>query len=737
MIPSSLYCQVCGAANATDRSVCFACNRPLHIAESDNTVLLQGRYRILTQVGKGGFGAVYRAEDTQKHGGIVAVKQINLRGLTSQETIEATDAFNREVSLLSKLSHPNLPHIYDDFTDPEHWYLVMDFIEGETLETYLEAKCANYTASLDEILTLGIQLCTVLDYLHTREPSIIFRDLKPANIMRTSTNKLYLIDFGIARSFKPGKLKDTIPFGSPGYAAPEQYGKAQTTPRADIYSLGALLHMLLTGDDPVDNPFHFAPLRVYGVAGLTDLEALILRMVQIDANNRPASIVEVKDELQRIADLQEGPRLWHPPVGQTPPAFPIISGGSGQLQISTSSTGQQQQLYVPSSQRKRSSRRKFLVGGFAIAGLTIIGVGGIANIVSALHAAPERIPYDSSIGQPQATAVTGNADLFLNQYAYMGHAPHPVRSVAWSADGNVASTGDDGTIQVWIKEDALSHSSKPQYKYDVGVPVQQVAWGQGPPSANILAFSQDHQMCFWDTSQGEHEFAIDSTAVLGIESIDNAINNAFAWSPLGKSIAYFVFGKLHIADIKTRVIRQFKLSHNPLSCTSLSWSSDGHSIAVGTSNGDTIICDATSEQTISTLTAIGSSYVTWSPDGKWLATVNADTVYVSSRIGSMFSSTLQILPFKVTALAWSPDSNYIAVGGLNGDAHIYIWSPFTNATPTPFGTASTDNGRLFLYGFETGGVDVSSLAWSPGSKYIAVAADNAYLIEINTLLLNS
>ncbi len=423
MIPSSLYCQACGAANATDRSVCFACQQPLQAAISDNAALLQGRYRILTQVGKGGFGAVYRAEDMQKYGDSVAVKQINLRGLTPQETIEATDAFNREVSLLSNLSHPNLPHVYDNFTDPEHWYLVMDFIEGETLETYLEANGANYTASLDEVLTLGIQLCTVLNYLHTREPVIIFRDLKPANIMRTPTGKLYLIDFGIARRFKPGKLKDTIPFGSPGFAAPEQYGKAQTTPRADIYSLGALLHMLLTGDDPVDNPFHFAPLRVYGVPGLTDLDILISRMVQIDAKSRPTTIMEVKDELQRIADLQDSPRLWHPPIGQTPPSLNVI--GVGQQQISISSSGQQQ-LYMPLAQRKQASRRKFLVSSFAITGLTIIGASGIANIVSALHGSTN-VWHEPGIGTP----LFNNSSLFGNIYAYTGHT-QPVEAVAWS-----------------------------------------------------------------------------------------------------------------------------------------------------------------------------------------------------------------------------------------------------------------------------------------------------------------
>src|SRR5207245_3375579 len=102
----------------------------------------------------------------------------------------------------------------------------------------------------EEVIDIGIQLCTVLDYLHTREPSIIFRDLKPANIMRTANGHLYLIDFGIARHFKPGQSRDTMALGSPGYAAPEQYGRAQTTPRADLYSLGVMLQQLLTWNNP-------------------------------------------------------------------------------------------------------------------------------------------------------------------------------------------------------------------------------------------------------------------------------------------------------------------------------------------------------------------------------------------------------------------------------------------------------------------------------------------------------
>ncbi len=238
---------------------------------SSNT-LLQERYQILAQLGTGGFGAVYKAADTRAHNQIVAIKQINLRGLTPQETIEATDGFNREVQLLSALTHARLPHIHDHFTDPDHWYLVMDFIDGETLEHYLRdvaspsSQATIRALPLDEVLDIGLQLCDVLAYLHTNQPPIVFRDLKPANIMRNPGGKLSLIDFGIARHFKPGQLKDTIPFGSPGYAAPEQYGRAQTTPRADIYSLGALLYHLLSRVDPAETPFSFAPLRLYAGA---------------------------------------------------------------------------------------------------------------------------------------------------------------------------------------------------------------------------------------------------------------------------------------------------------------------------------------------------------------------------------------------------------------------------------------------------------------------------------------
>jgi eukaryotic-like serine/threonine-protein kinase len=252
----------------------------------------QQRYHILKRIGEGGFGAVYQAKDTFDNDRIVAIKVIHLSGLTAQQTIEATDSFNREVDLLSTLNHPRLPRIYDHFTDADHWYMVMDFIKGETLDSRLEQRqqAGNGLLPQDKVLDIAQQLCDVLTYLHGHEPTIVFRDLKPGNIMLSPTDQIYLIDFGIARHFKPGKARDTIALGSPGYAAPEQYGKAQTSHLADIYSLGALLHFLLSGNDPADDPFNFAPLP----PKLGELGKLIMQMLSISPAQRPQSIAEVR-----------------------------------------------------------------------------------------------------------------------------------------------------------------------------------------------------------------------------------------------------------------------------------------------------------------------------------------------------------------------------------------------------------------------------------------------------------
>jgi len=293
--------------------------------------LLKQRYRIINQLGKGGFGAVYKAEDTLFGNALRAVKEMSQSSLNAQELNEAIDAFKREAVLLAGLMHQNLPRIYDHFTEGGRWYLVMDFIEGETLEVH-HSKMPGGHLLLEEVLNIGIQLCTVLDYLHTRQPPIIFRDLKPANVMLSPGGHLYLIDFGIARHFKPGKAKDTVAIGTVGYAPPEQYGKAQTTSSADIYALGATLHQLLSGNDPAYTPFQFAALQLGHQPGSSELEALIVQMLEMSRDERPVSMATVKQALQSICMQRLTVQISAEQPTKALPALMIIASSSGASQ---------------------------------------------------------------------------------------------------------------------------------------------------------------------------------------------------------------------------------------------------------------------------------------------------------------------------------------------------------------------------------------------------------------------
>lgn len=300
------FCDNCGAANPETARHCQYCGSLLLFKHTTGALpehtTLEGRYQLERRIGQGGMGAVYKATDSRFSNRSVAIKEMSRAGLTPTSVQEAEEAFEREACILADLQHPNLPRIYDYFTENERSYLVMDFIEGETLETYLE-RAHGKPLPLDQVLNWGEQLCAVLNYLHTHEPPIIFRDLKPSNVMISEKGEqsyVYLIDFGIARIFKPGQSHDTVALGSPGYAAPEQYGKAQSTPRSDIYSLGALLHSLLTGVDPSEQPFFFRPASELNPAVPRELEQLLQRMLNMNSDQRPASAQEVAQVLRHV-----------------------------------------------------------------------------------------------------------------------------------------------------------------------------------------------------------------------------------------------------------------------------------------------------------------------------------------------------------------------------------------------------------------------------------------------------
>ncbi len=318
-----IACQNCGTSNRADATFCNTCGMLLpgatapatgptptvasHPTPSHGTgrlppqSRLAGHYVILKNVGQGGMAAVYRASDLRS-GRVVAVKEMGQDGLSPEELKEALESFRFEAKTLTRLRHPNLPRVYEQFSEGARHYLVMEFIEGQTLEERLGA--ANGAGlSETEVLGWARQLCSVLSYLHSQRPPIIFRDLKPSNVMVTKSGAVKLIDFGIARVFAPGRTRDTQVLGTPGYAPPEQYGKAQTDARADVYALGCTLYQLLTGYDPATTPFALPPLHTRNPQVAVHVQLAIERATKLDRDARYGAVAAFEQDLLRPAGL--------------------------------------------------------------------------------------------------------------------------------------------------------------------------------------------------------------------------------------------------------------------------------------------------------------------------------------------------------------------------------------------------------------------------------------------------
>ncbi len=272
--------------------------------EDDSTRQLQAgttlvsRYLIESVSGVGGMGAVYRARDMHFPNvtKLVAVKEMVNRALDLSLRNTIVRNFEREANLLASLDHPGIPKIYDYFTISERSYLVMEFISGQDLERII----TNYPDFLPEgrVIRWAIELCDVLNYLHNHIPEpIIFRDMKPSNVMINQHDHAILIDFGIAKQFNAAKKGTMI--GTEGYSPPEQY-RGEATPIADIYSLGASLHHVLTRKDPrLEPPFSFSerPIREINPNISPRLEEVIVKMLQYDPAERYQNITELKNAL--------------------------------------------------------------------------------------------------------------------------------------------------------------------------------------------------------------------------------------------------------------------------------------------------------------------------------------------------------------------------------------------------------------------------------------------------------
>jgi serine/threonine protein kinase len=355
--------------------------------------LRKKRYLIIDRAGQGGMGAVYEAIDrNESPPRRVAIKEMSQARLSNPKDLaEAVRHFRREASILRALDHPNIPRVYAYFEDNDRQYLVMDYIEGITLQQILDG--ANQPLLLGDVLKYACQLCDVLAYLHRQYPPVMFRDLKPSNVMVTPDGHLYLIDFGIARFFTvPG---DTEEEGTIGYAAPEQY-YGNTTPRSDLYGLGATIFCCLTARDPKQNTpdlftFDFSQIRVCCPQAPQALEQLLWRLLEKDPNQRPSGANAVRQELDRImAGLQMAQVPQALSSSAAVPALPplVLPGGSG-----GSSAASAASLTLPigtgsgSAKAPGPSRRTSLLPMTAIAGMWAVCATFFLTLTRALFTA--------------------------------------------------------------------------------------------------------------------------------------------------------------------------------------------------------------------------------------------------------------------------------------------------------------------------------------------------------------
>lgn len=258
--------------------------------------VVDGKYKILNKVGQGGMSVVYLAMN-ERANKQWAIKEVRKDGSSDYNVVK--QGLIAETDILKHLDHPNLPSIIDVIDRDDTFLIVMDYIEGNPLSKALE----NYGPQKQEdVIEWGKELCDVLGYLHSRKPPIIYRDMKPANVMLKPDGRVTLIDFGTARTFKETSVEDTQCLGTEGYAAPEQYGgHGQTDARTDIYNLGATLYQLITGQYP--RLYEMRPIRYWNPALSSGLEDIILKCTQILPEDRYQSCEELLYDLEHYNEL--------------------------------------------------------------------------------------------------------------------------------------------------------------------------------------------------------------------------------------------------------------------------------------------------------------------------------------------------------------------------------------------------------------------------------------------------
>ena len=550
--------------------------------------MLQNRYRIVQLLKAGGMGEVYEAFD-ERLSSQVALKRLTILNPNSA----VLQAFKREAKLLANLRHPALPRVSDHFEEQQSQFLVMEFVAGPDLDDILQAQ--NKPFSINVVLRWADQLLDALDYLHSQNPPILHRDIKPQNLKVTDRGQIMLLDFGIAKGSVglAATASNLSIFGyTPGYAPLEQMQSVGTSERSDLYALGATLYHLITNVTPPDalarasnqiygQPDSLQPAHVVNPAVPLVISNVLIDSLALNINQRPASAAAMRQALQHI------------PTIATPVANPPAPSSAGQPTIR------------------------------------------VVSPAIAISADPPTIP----IRQPATRSIItpNNAQKMVNLETLTGHSDG-VLSVGWSSNEiNIASASLDGTVRLWNVNGSFHNQLSTKG-------VTSIAWS---PDGKILAStSRDRTVRLWSADGSGRAILVGHT-----DSVTSV-----AWSPDGTMLASASLDRtVRLWNTDGSVRTQFAGHTDRV--TSVAWSPDGTTIA-SASFDNTIRLWNTNGSFRNPFKGHSSNIysVAWNPDGTMLASASRDrTVGLWDIYGSFINQFVGHTD-DVWAIAWSPAS---------------------------------------------------------------------------------